>query len=133
MNLPSTMPASALVALGGATGAVLRFQVGRLFSAFTGPDAGFPWSTFTINVSGSLLMGVLAGWLARHGQGGESWRLLLGVGVLGGFTTFSAFSLETALLVERGAIATAATYALGSLVAGVAALFLGLFAMRAVA
>lgn len=133
MNPPSTIQASTLVALGGATGAVLRFHTGRLVGAIAGLNAAFPWGTFTINVSGSLLMGVLAGWLARHGTGGEAWRLLLAVGVLGGFTTFSSFSLETALLVERGLWPQAAAYALGSLVAGVTGLFLGLAIMRGIA
>jgi fluoride ion exporter CrcB/FEX len=73
-----------------------------------------------------------AGGLARPAQG-EAWRLLLAVGVLGGFTTFSSFSLETAMLVERGLIGTATAYAAGSLAAGLAGLFLGLFVMRAAA
>ena len=84
-------------------------------------------------VVAGLLMGLLAGWLARHGTSGEAWRLLLAVGVLGGFTTFSSFSLETAMLVERGLIGTATAYAAGSLAAGLAGLFLGLFVMRAAA
>ncbi|MFM6832273.1 MAG: fluoride efflux transporter CrcB [Novosphingobium sp.] len=133
MNLPSTIQASTLVALGGATGAVLRFHAGRLIGAISGPNAVFPWGTFSINVAGSVAMGLLAGWLARHGSGAEAWRLLIGVGVLGGFTTFSAFSLEAALLIERGLIGPAALYAAGSVVAGIAGLFIGLTITRAVA
>ncbi len=128
---PSTLAASLYVAAGGGAGAVLRYQVGRLVTHLTGPAAIFPWPTLTVNVVGSLLMGLLAGWLARHGQGGEQWRLLLGVGVLGGFTTFSSFSLELMLLIERGQAGLAVAYAAASLVAGLAGLWLGLVAMRA--
>ena len=132
MNPPSTLQASTLVALGGASGAVLRYHSGRLIGTLAGPNTVFPWGTFSINVVGSLLMGVLAGWLARH-QASEAWRLLIGVGVLGGFTTFSAFSLESALLIERGLIGPAALYATGSVVAGIVGLFAGLTIARAVA
>jgi len=133
MNSPSTLQASTLVALGGASGAVLRYHAGRLIGGISGPNAVFPWGTFSINFTGSLAMGLLAGWLARHGTGGEAWRLLLGVGVLGGFTTFSAFSLESALLIERGLFTSAALYAVGSVFAGIAGLFIGLYITRAVA
>jgi CrcB protein len=129
MAVPSPLAASLYVAVGGGAGAVLRYQLGRLFA----PGASFPWATLTINVAGSLLMGVLAGWLARHADGGEQWRLLLGVGLLGGFTTFSAFSLEMMLLIERGQAGLAIAYALVSVLAGLGALYLGLVAMRAFA
>ena len=85
------------------------------------------------NVIGSLAMGLLVGWLARSGSGAENLRLLLGVGLLGGFTTFSAFSLEMALLIERGQLGLAAVYAGVSVVAGIAGLFLGLILMRSLA
>jgi CrcB protein len=129
---PSFLAASLTVALGGGLGAWLRYATGIAFTRAIGPVAAtaFPWATLTVNVAGSLAMGLLAGWLARHGTGGEQWRLLLGVGVLGGFTTFSAFSLELALLIERGNLGTAALYAALSVLAGLAGLFAGLALMR---
>ncbi|MCX7285975.1 MAG: fluoride efflux transporter CrcB [Novosphingobium sp.] len=132
MNSPNTLTATAIVALGGGIGAMLRYHAGRAVSTVAGPNMVFPWGTFLVNVAGSMLMGILAGWLAREG-GGESLRLMLGVGVLGGFTTFSAFSLETAMLMERGLYGMAGLYAFGSIVAGVAGLFLGLSLMRGAA
>lgn len=135
MTMPAAIPASILVALGGGGGALLRYQLGRAVGhAFPAASFAFPWATLAANVVGSLGMGLLAGWLARHGSASaESWRLLLGVGLLGGFTTFSAFSLEIALLWQRGAPALAATYAAVSIVAGVAGLFVGLAVMRGAA
>ncbi len=91
----------------------------------------FPWATLAVNVLGSLAMGMLAGWLAKHGAAAnEHLRLLIGVGLLGGFTTFAAFSLEMMLLIERGQPALAVTYVGISLFAGLTALYLGLIAMR---
>jgi CrcB protein len=135
MAPPSFLSASAYVAAGGALGSWLRFLVGRAWTLAIGPVAAsnFPWATLTVNVVGSFAMGVLAGWFARFGAHGEGWRLLLGVGVLGGFTTFSSFSLDFALLVERGSLAAAAIYVAASLAAGFLGLFAGLFVMRAVA
>ena len=120
-----------LVAAGGATGAVLRYLFG--VQAVRALGHGWPYGTLGVNVLGGLMMGVLVGMLAfRGGADQEKWRLLLGVGVLGGFTTFSAFSLEVALMLERRAWGEAVTYSLVSVVLSVAALFLGLFLMRRV-
>ena len=121
MNPPSFLTSSLLVAFGCGVGAWLRFVAGRL----VGP-AAFPFATLTVNILGSFAMGLLAGWLARDGAGSESWRLLLGVGVLGGFTTFSAFSLEIVTLAQRGAIGAAAAYAALSLAGGIVGLIAGL-------
>ena len=131
MTMPSPLLASSYVALGGAIGSLLRYQAGRGMTRRLGAQevTAFPWATLTVNVVGSLAMGLLAGWLARHGQGGEQWRLFLGVGVLGGFTTFSAFSLEMMLLIERQPL-QGITYALVSVLAGLTALYLGLIVMR---
>jgi len=132
MNAPSQLLASSYVALGGAIGALLRYQNGRLLTYWLGARAvtAFPWATLVVNVVGSLIMGMLAGFLARHGPAGEQWRLFIGVGVLGGYTTFSSFSLEMMMLIERGQPLQALTYALVSLLAGLTALYLGLIVMR---
>ena len=122
------MPPLLLVMVGGAIGAGCRYQLSRIVHGFTGP--GFPWGTWTINLLGGFLMGVLAGTLAREVDGGEPLRLLLGVGVLGGFTTFSAFSLETFNMLQRGDHAVAAGYALSSVVGSVLALACGVYATR---
>jgi CrcB protein len=134
MNPPTPLAASALVFAGGGAGAVLRYQMGRGLTHLFGPAAmtAFPWATLAVNVIGSLAMGVLAGWLARFGQGGEQARLLIGVGLLGGFTTFSSFSLELMLLIERGQAGSAFAYAAISVLAGLTGLYLGLIAMRLV-
>jgi len=120
-----------LVAAGGATGAVLRYLLGA--QALRNFGSGWPYGTLAANVIGGLMMGVLAGTLAlRGGADQEKWRLLLGVGLLGGFTTFSAYSLEVALMIERREWLSAMTYSLGSVVLSVAALFAGLLLMRRV-
>lgn len=132
MNAPSFLTASALVAIGGGLGSWLRYIVSRMTVSLIGPirASDFPWATLSVNVLGSFAMGLLVGWLARFGEGGQDLRLLIGVGLLGGFTTFSSFALEFALFVERGAIGSALTYVGLSLVAGFAGLFLGLMLMR---
>src|SRR3954470_10326812 len=124
------MPNLLIVMLGGALGAGARHLVGSLALARFGP--GFPWATLTVNLAGGLLMGLLAGWLVRAG-GSEATRLFFAVGILGGFTTFSAFSLETYLMLERGQYGIAAAYILASVIGAVALLFLGLWAVRAAA
>ena len=118
-----------LVAVGGASGAVMRYLLGA--QALRAFGSGWPYGTLAANVLGGLLMGLLAGVLAhRGGADQEKWRLLLGVGVLGGFTTFSAYSLEVSLMIERRAYSQAALYSLGSVVLSVAALFIGLILAR---
>jgi CrcB protein len=82
------------------------------------------------NVTGSLVMGLLAGYFAFKGDASQSWRLFLTTGILGGYTTFSAFSLDVAVLYERGEIASAAIYVLGSVVLSIAGLFAGLYLVR---
>ena len=115
-----------IVAAGGALGAVARYGIGRLL-----PAGGWPWATLTVNGVGGLLMGLLAGWLAlRAGAGQESLRLFAAVGLLGGFTTFSAFSLETVLMIERRQFAMAGGYVLASVALSVLALFIGLMVAR---
>jgi CrcB protein len=113
---------------GGAIGAALRHLLGGWMLSRLGP--GFPFGTLGVNLAGGLLMGLLAGLLARSG-GGETLRLFLGVGVLGGFTTFSAFSLETWLLFERGEAAMALVYIGASVAGSVLALGAGLMFVRA--
>lgn len=118
-----------LVMAGGGVGAGARYLTGRAAFAAFGP--GWPWGTLACNVVGGLLMGVLVGTLARI-SAGEPWRLLLGVGVLGGYTTFSSFTLETVTMAERGDVGAAAAYVAVSVAGSIAALFAGLAAMRMV-
>jgi fluoride exporter len=118
-----------LVMAGGGIGAVLRFQLGRVLVST--PPA-WPWGTFVANVLGGFAMGILAAWLMRVGEAGETMRLLIGVGLLGGFTTFSAFSLDMMRMVESGAIGLALAYALASVALALLALFGGLALVRVV-
>jgi len=117
-----------IVFLGAGIGGALRHGVNigsaRLFGY------GFPYGTLIVNVVGSFLMGVLAGYFAFRPGLAQHARLFLTTGILGGFTTFSAFSLDTALLVERHAYGLAAGYAVGSVAASVSALFFGLALFR---
>ncbi len=119
-----------LVMLGGALGAAARYLVGQAMTGWLGPN--YPWGTLAVNLIGGLAMGVLVGMLAR-GIAGEQSRLFLAVGVLGGFTTFSAFSLELVTMLERGAMLTAFGYALASVLGAVLALFAGLAMTRGLA
>jgi CrcB protein len=123
------MIAVLLVFLGGGAGSVARHGV-NLAAGRLGVD--FPWGTFTVNVVGSFVMGLIAAWLAF--RAGEGWsqhaRILLTTGFLGGFTTFSAFSLDTAVLWERGAVGLAGAYVAGSVLLSILALFAGLWVVR---
>jgi CrcB protein len=116
-----------IVFAGAGIGGVLRHAVNRAAVTF---GWTFPWHTLLVNVSGCLLMGIVAGWFAFRGESGQDFRLFLTTGVLGGFTTFSAFSLDAALLWERGQVLSAALYIGGSVVLSVACVFLGLALMR---
>ena len=118
----------ALVFLGGGLGAAGRHLVGLAALRQLGP--GFPFGTLIVNVVGSLLMGFIIGWLARRGVSGSDWRLFLTTGVLGGFTTFSAFSLDVANMWERGELGPAALYVGGSVFVSILAVFVGLWAAR---
>ncbi len=121
-------PPLLLVAIGGALGACLRYLTGQWTLANLGP--GLPFGTWAVNILGGLAMGLLAGWLSRTNQGGEGLRLLLGVGVLGGFTTFSAFSLEVFSMIIRGDIALAGAYAVSSVAGATLAVFTGVYLAR---
>lgn len=117
------------VAAGGATGAMMRYLTGIGALRLLGP--AWPWGTLTVNVVGGFAMGLLAATLAlKGGADQERWRVLLGVGVLGGFTTFSAFSLEAALMIERRQTVQAFGYVTLSVVLSIAALFAGLLLAR---
>src|ERR1700730_18999462 len=117
-----------LVFVGGGLGASLRHFVNVVCAKTFG--TAFPYGTFIINISGSIVMGLIAGYLAFRGEASQAWRLFLMTGILGGYTTFSAFSLDTALLYERGALGLAAAYVLGSVILSIAGLFAGLWLIR---
>jgi len=119
------MPNLLLVMAGGAIGAALRYGV-SLFAAHR-MTAAFPWGTWLVNLAGGLLAGLLLGWLIARGGGADAARLFVGVGLLGGFTTFSAFSAETAFMILNGQIGMAAVYVGSSLFGALALLFLGLW------
>jgi len=121
-----------LVFLGAGIGGALRHGVNVGCARMCG--TAFPWGTLTVNVVGSFIMGALAGWLAF--KAGEGWsqplRLFLTTGILGGFTTFSAFSLDAVMIWERGQVGLAATYVAASVLLSVAALVTGLGLIRAI-
>ena len=116
------MPNLLLVMIGGAVGAGLRYEAGRLALRHFG--SGFPWATLGVNLAGGLLIGLLAGFMLGEGTADRPAWLLLAVGVLGGFTTFSAFGLDVLLMAQRGAVTLAAFYVAAS-VAGALALTAG--------
>ncbi len=117
-----------IVFLGAGIGGMMRHGANIAVTRAVG--TGFPLGIMAVNVIGCLLMGLIAGWFALKGQAGQEWRLFLATGILGGFTTFSAFSLDTALLWERGELGLAALYVVGSVVLSLAGVFAGLWAIR---
>ena len=118
-----------LIGCGGALGAMARYGVSTALGRLLPPN--FPFAIMLINILGSLAMGLLTGALSRLGPGwAEEARLFAAVGVLGGFTTFSSFSLDTVALLERGALAQALLYVLVSVAVSVAGLYLGLLVTR---
>jgi len=120
-----------IVFLGGGIGAALRHGVNVACARYLG--LAFPYATMIENVSGSLAMGFIAGYFAfRTGGISQHWQLFLTTGILGGYTTFSAFSLDAVLLYERGALGLAALYVLGSVVLAIAGLVAGLALARSV-
>ena len=118
-----------LVALGGAIGSTLRHGAGLLALRYL--DDGYPWATLSVNLLGSLLIGIITGCLAFFTTWSHEAKLLLVVGVLGGFTTFSAFSLDALLLIERGQTGAAFLYISTSVLGALAATALGLWIVRA--
>jgi CrcB protein len=120
-----------IVFIGGGIGAAIRHGIN--LAAFRLVGAGFPYGTLFINVCGSLIMGLTAEYFALKAGLPQHLRLFLTTGILGGFTTFSAFSLEVALLYERGDLAGSAIYIVASVVLSVAALFGGMAIVRAIA
>jgi CrcB protein len=119
-----------LATVGGGIGAGFRFLIGRLFAHHG--LIQFPWATLTVNVTGCFLMGVLIEVLALRYNGSNELRIFLATGVLGGYTTFSSFSLEFATLYERGEVNSAIVYMLASVVLSLFAVFFGIWASRTV-
>lgn len=118
-----------VVFVGGGLGAALRHGVNRASLAWFGPD--FPYGTLLVNIVGGLLVGVFAELFLVKGGGSQEWRLFLTTGVLGGFTTFSAFSLDAALMWQRSDYAALGSYIFASVLFSIAALFMGMAAVRA--
>lgn len=126
MTLLNSVPLA--IAAGGAFGALARHYGGAAVLRLLG--AGFPWSTLAVNILGGLLMGIMVEAMALKFSPSPALRAFLTVGLLGGFTTFSAFSLEVVLMIERHQILPAALYALLSVALSAGALFAGLMAVR---
>lgn len=119
----------AVVFIGAGVGGTIRHFMNIHVARMLGTH--FPWHTFVINITGSLVMGLVAGWFAMKGAGEGHLRLFLATGILGGYTTFSAFSLDAVLLWERGERLLAATYVGGSVALSILGLVIGLWTMRA--
>lgn len=123
------MKASIIVFIGAGIGGVMRHVLNLWITALA--SSGFPYGILAINILGSTAMGLVAGWFALRGEVLPDLRLFLATGILGGFTTFSAFSLDAALLIERGETVAATLYVVGSVLLSIFGLFLGLWAVRA--
>jgi CrcB protein len=119
-----------IVFLGGGLGAALRHGMNLAAARYL--STAFPFGTLAVNVTGSIVMGLLAGYFAFRGDAPQHWRLFLTTGILGGYTTFSAFSLDAVVLYERGAVGLAMVYVLASVTLSIAGLFAGLWIARAV-
>ncbi len=117
-----------IVFLGGGIGAALRHGVNLTAARLLG--TAFPYGTLSVNVIGSLAMGLIAAYFAFKGDATQHWRLFFTTGILGGFTTFSAFSLDVALLYERGELGLAALYVIASVALSIAGIFAGLALVR---
>jgi CrcB protein len=120
-----------IVFLGGGLGAAIRHGINLGIARTLG--TGFPYATLLINITGSLIMGLAAAWFAFKGDASQHWRLFLTTGILGGYTTFSTFSLDAALLYERGEVGAAALYVALSVVVSIVGLFAGLALVRSFA
>ena len=116
------------VALGGACGATLRYLISEFVS--TRARADFPYHTMVVNISGAFVLGILMALAVDRAAVSHWWRLFLGVGLLGGYTTFSTFAFETVELMQEGAAAAAFLNAAGSVVLGVAAALVGIYVGR---
>jgi CrcB protein len=117
-----------IVFLGGGVGAALRHGIN--IGATKALGTGFPYGTLIINITGSFIMGLVAAYFAFKGDASQHWRLFITTGILGGYTTFSAFSLDAALLYERGEVGAAAIYVLASVALSIAGLFAGFAIVR---
>lgn len=117
------------IAIGGALGSMARYFMQSAIGRYAGLD--FPYGTLIVNITGSVLMGIFIGWLARVDQGhAQNLRLFVAIGVLGGYTTFSSFSLDAITLMEEGKLSAMAVYVLSSVVISVAGLYAGLRFIR---
>jgi CrcB protein len=123
-------PVIAAVAVGGAIGSAARYLIASWVQSAAW--AGFPYGIFTVNISGGLIMGILTELMALKWNVSLEMRAFLTTGILGGYTTFSTFSLDSALLIERGAYASAALYIAGSAIVSILALFAGLWLIRGI-
>src|ERR1700760_4652236 len=124
----TSLAAYLIVFLGGGVGAAIRHGLNLAGLRTMGPD--FPYATMFINITGSIIMGLCAAYFAFKGDATQHWRLFMTTGILGGYTTFSAFSLDAALLYERGELGLAAFYVIGSVGLSIAGLFAGLALIR---